>query len=652
MTLQNWEIDFPPQSTNVDVSIIICAFNKWEYTLNCLSAVCKSLMYNVCSAEVILVDDASDDRTKEIFSTIRGLRYLRNDINLGFLQSANTGAKKARGEFLLFLNNDTEPIGNWIDPLINRSKSSQKVGAVGSKLIYPDGRLQEAGGIIFNDATGWNYGKYADPKNPEYSYARKVDYCSGASLLIRRSYWEKYGGFDTQFIPAYYEDTDFCFQLRKHKLEVWFEPTSLVVHHEGISHGVDESSGLKAYQLANKSKFFEKWQELLLQQSLPDSSKVEFAARSRYQRRILVIDHQIPTPDQDSGSLRLFEILSSLVNLNQHVTFIPQNGLKRVGYAERLQDSGVEVIWGDFQKITNYLSQRRDSIDIIWISRPGPAKFFFDNLHSFLPNIPIVYDTVDLHFQRMKRQAVLKASEEIYIDSLNMELEELEIISRSAAAVVVSETEKKVINERSSTFVKVISNVHKFEIRKTSLSTKSGLLFVGGFNHEPNEDAVAWFIQEIFPIVLRVLPDCRLRIVGSNAPEWLMKLNHPNVDVLGWVENLEEIYLSSRVSIAPLRFGAGVKGKVGESLSMGTPIVLTEIAAEGMKLENGKNSLIANQPNEFAQAIIRLMTDDSLWIDISELGKVHIEENFGLQTLKTSLSSLLNTVKPLESKWL
>ena len=651
MTLQNWEIDFPPQSSKVDVSIVICAFNKWEYTLDCLASVCKSLSQNVSAAEVILVDDASSDKTNEVFCTVRGLRYVRNDTNLGFLQSAKIGASHARGEFVLFLNNDTEPIGNWIDPLVNRANSSQKIGAVGSKLIYPDGRLQEAGGIIFSDASGWNYGKFADAESPEFSYARKVDYCSGASLLIRRSYWEEFGGFDTRFIPAYYEDTDFCFQLRNNGLEVWFEPKSLVVHHEGISHGVDESSGLKAYQLANKSKFSEKWQNLLSRQPSPDSSQVQLAARSNYKRRVLVIDHQIPTPDQDSGSLRMFEILNSLINLNQHVTFIPENGLKKIGYCERLQESGVEVIWGDLQSIAKYLIQRRNSFDLIWISRPGPAKFFFEHLHGLLQDIPIIYDTVDLHFQRVRRQAVLKASEETYIDSLNIEIDELDIISRSAATVVVSEIEKKLINERSSTLVRVISNVHKFENRKVSLSSKSDLLFVGGFAHEPNEDAVAWFIQEIFPIVLSTLPKCRLRIVGSKAPGWLMELDHPNVEVLGWVESLEEIYLRSRVSIAPLRYGAGVKGKVGESLSMGTPTVLTEIAAEGMNLENGKHSLIANHPKDFAEAIIRLMTDDSLWTSIEQMGRRHVEENFGVSTLRNSLVSLLNVVKPVESKW-
>jgi glycosyltransferase involved in cell wall biosynthesis len=219
------------------------------------------------------------------------------------------------------------------------------------------------------------------------------------------------------------------------------------------------------------------------------------------------------------------------------------------------------------------------------------------------------------------------------------------------AAIAVSDGEKKLLNERSSTYVHVIGNVHRLVSNTTSLSSRSDLLFVGGFGHEPNEDAVIWFIEEIFPKVIKSLPHCRLRIVGSRIPQWLQELQHPNIEVLGWVENVDEIYRKSRLSIAPLRFGAGVKGKVGESLSMSTPMVLTPIAAEGMFLENRKHALIANDPDDFAAAIIELMTDDSLWTSISVNGKNRIEEKYGLSALRNLLAELLNIAKPLELQW-
>jgi glycosyltransferase involved in cell wall biosynthesis len=302
--------------------------------------------------------------------------------------------------------------------------------------------------------------------------------------------------------------------------------------------------------------------------------------------------------------------------------------------------------------MTKSIATRAESFDVVWISRPGPAKYFFENFKELLPNVPIIYDTVDLHFQRVRRQAQLNESEVSYTDSLRFEIDELDIISRSAAAVAVSDVEKKLLNERSSTLVRVIGNVHRLVPITTSPTLRSDLLFVGGFGHQPNEDAVIWFIKEIFPIVIKSLPNCRLRIVGSRVPKWLLELQHSNIEVIGWVENLDEIYLKSRLGIAPLRYGAGVKGKVGESLSMSTPMVLTEIAAEGMYLEDGKHALIANHPEDFAQAIIKLMTDDLLWKSISAAGKQRIEEKFGVSSLKNSISGLLDIVKPLESQWL
>lgn len=637
--LENWEIDFPPISSDCDVSIVICAFNKWEYTLNCLGAVCNSLSQNVSTAEVILVDDASTDNTREVLSVIRGLRYIRSESNQGFLRSAKLGASLAKGRNILFLNNDTVPIGNWIDPLVRRIDSSSKVGAVGSRLVYQDGMLQEAGGIIFSDASGWNYGKGMKADLPEFSYPRKVDYCSGAALMIRKDLWLKIGGFDETFAPAYYEDTDACFALRSIGFEVWYEPASIVVHFEGISHGKELSSGLKAYQVANKEKFHKKWISVLSEHFPASSKLVEGAARRESKKRILVIDHQVPTPDQDSGSLRLFEVMRVLVAMNFHITFVPENGLRRVGYSDKLISLGVELVT-DFRYLEELLGKRENFYDFAWVSRPGPAKFFFANIFSKLEATKVIYDSVDLHFQRLRRQYATGDEQITYKESLITELAELDLISQSNLALVTSDTERDLLLERVKTPIRVVSNVHKTHRYATSLYQRSDLLFIGGFSHQPNEDGIAWFIGEILPIVLKKLPDLRLKIIGSKVPSWLTNLMHPNIDVIGWVERVEPFYATTRVSIAPLRYGAGVKGKVGEALSLATPMVLTNIAAEGMSLINRQNALIEDEPERFASAIIELMQDDALWKELSSNGKLHIEEKFGVGRLQKSLEEI------------
>jgi GT2 family glycosyltransferase len=642
-TLENWEIDFPPISSNCDVSIVVCAFNKWEYTLNCLGAICKSLIQNTATVEVILVDDASNDKTQEVLSTIRGLRYLRNDSNLGFLKSAKFGASLAQGRNVLFLNNDTVPIGNWIDPLVRRMNSNPRIGAVGSKLVYQDGSLQEAGGIIFSDASGWNYGKGTTQDLPEYGYPRKVDYCSGAALMIRADLWLQIGGFDERFAPAYYEDTDACFTLQSLGYEVWYEPASIVIHFEGISHGKELTSGLKAYQVSNKDKFYDKWRKVLSEHFPADASIVEQASRRKYKKRILIIDHQIPTPDQDSGSLRLFEIIRVLIGMNFHITFFPENELRRVGYSERLVSLGVELVT-ELKQFEDLISRRENFYDCVWLSRPGPAKFFFEKVSPKLGSKPVIYDSVDLHFQRVRRQAITGDGKVTYSDSLITELDELNLISKSDLALVVSQTEKEILAERTNKPIRVVSNVHKYQNQTASILNRRDIIFVGGFSHKPNEDGIAWFIGEIFPQVLRQLPNVNLKIIGSKSPQWLINLMHPNIHVIGWAEKVEPHYASARVSIAPLRYGAGVKGKVGESLSLATPIVLTNIAAEGMSLTNRQNALIEDEPNRFAAAIIELMQSDELWQELSRNGKQHIEESLGVKQLQKSLEEVFSTL--------
>lgn len=644
--MKNWEIDFPPISSSCDVSIVICAYNKWEYTLNCLGAVCKSLSQNVATAEVILVDDCSNDKTQEVFAGVRGLRYIRNSSNLGFLRSANVGAKVAKGRNILFLNNDTIPIGNWIDPLLNRIDGSERVGAVGSRLVYQDGTLQEAGGIIFADASGWNYGKQASIDLPEFNYPRKVDYCSGAALMIRSDLWLKIGGFDERFAPAYYEDTDACFALHDIGFEVWYEPASIVVHFEGISHGKELTSGLKFHQVENRKKFFQKWSSTLAGHYQGDPSIVEFAARRKYKRRILIIDHQVPTPDQDSGSLRLFEVMRSLLRMDFHITFLPENGLRRVGYSDRLISLGIELI-SEFKQFEQLLEKRKNFYDYVWLSRPGPANFFYENVHLKLSGTQVIYDSVDLHFQRVRRQSATGDTQVTYRDSLVTELEELDLIAKSDIALVVSKAESELLHDRVRVPIKLVSNVHQFHHSTTSLHSRIDLLFVGGFAHKPNEDGIAWFIGEIFPIVLSKLPNLRLKIIGSNVPSWLTNLMHPNIEVVGWVEKVEPYYSSARVSIAPLRYGAGVKGKVGESLSLVTPMVLTSVAAEGMSLKNGENALIEDDAHGFARAIIELMSDDILWQELATKGKAHIEETLGVTKLQESLEEVFSTLDGL-----
>lgn len=254
-----------PIYRNPKISIIIPVYNKVDYTIRCLDSLKRNLSQDL-EVEVIIVNDCSSDNTRDSLEKIHGLCLINNQINSGFIHSCNAGAAAAKGEFLYFLNNDTELLPNSLESMLEVFQTHKNVGVVGSKLIYPHGALQEAGNIVFQDASGWNYGRNQNPHDPRYNFLRSVDYCSGASLLVKREIFEQLGGFEQEFKPAYYEDTDFCFAVR-HRLglEVMYQPRSEVIHYEGVSSGTSTLDGVKRYQVVNARKFKKKWADVLRQ---------------------------------------------------------------------------------------------------------------------------------------------------------------------------------------------------------------------------------------------------------------------------------------------------------------------------------------------------------------------------------------------------
>ena len=263
---------------NPKVSIIIPVYNKVEYTFNCLKSIHEFV--KGVTFEVIIVSDCSTDRTKELMTQIQGVIYLENASNSGFVISCNYGATKAKGEYLCFLNNDTIVQENWLESLVNTIESDNTVGLTGSQFIFPDGDLQEAGGIVWNDGATFSYGRKDDPRNVEYNFAREVNYCTGASILLRKTDFDLYP-FDTLFAPGYYEDVDLCFSI--HYLlnkKIIYQPLSKVVHFEGISAGTSTTGGMKQYQILNAIKFKHKWETQLANLKPNSFLNVSFALKS------------------------------------------------------------------------------------------------------------------------------------------------------------------------------------------------------------------------------------------------------------------------------------------------------------------------------------------------------------------------------------
>jgi len=633
-----------------EISILIPAYNKLGYTFNCLQSVKASCSEYDGKYEVIVVDDGSTDRTTWLLSRIRGLKLISSDENMGYVRSNNLGVREARGKHIVLLNNDTIVTSRWLEFLVRTFKEHSKVGAVGSKLIYPSGVLQEAGSIIWNDGTGWNYGRFDDPEKSEYQYVRDVDYCSAASLMVDRNFVRPLGIFDERFHPGYYEDTDLCFFIRSKGGRVLFQPKSVAIHFEGVSHGRDTSSGIKKYQVVNREKFVEKWKRALRIQYTSDPRNV-LRARDRPGRKsILVFDHRMLEYDTNSGDLRMYSILQLLKSVSWNVTFYPASRECVEPYAFELRQRGIEV-FGEKRPIEEFLVQRRDYYDIILLSRVRVAAEYIDAVTLWHPQSTLIVDFPDLESLRESRYAKLVNDDQKAAEAEKLSLKELDVARRADLVITITEAERRRLLERDQKLrVRVLPNIHDVIVDGLSFDERKDLLYIGGFEHPPNVDAVLFFVKEIFPLVRRSLPSIELLIVGSKMPDAIRNIQVAGVRVVGYVKDLAPLLSSCRVFVAPLRYGAGLKGKIGMAMAAGLPVVTSSTGAEGIETRGREVLLVGDSAEEFAKRVVQLYTDRNLWEILSRNAKSYAERRYSPHTVRQNLLRTLKEAHPVNLK--
>lgn len=633
------ELTIPPVTGRFSTSIVIPVLNNPDLTFRCLQSIIEHTVAG--TYEVIVVDNGSAEPTQQMLARVNGLHVIRNDANVGFVGACNQGAEAGTGEFVLFLNNDTVVQPRWLDALVDTFRRDASAGAVGSKLIYPNGRLQEAGGIIWQDGDGWNYGRNEDPDAPEFNYVREVDYCSGASLAVRRSLFQTLGGFDDYYAPAYYEDTDLAFRLRALGFRVIYQPASRVIHFEGATAGTNTASGLKSYQVINHRKFRERHATALTAQHPHDPSLLRSARDRRSGRRILLVDHMVPHHDQDAGSVRMMALLTILVELGYRVTFLPDNLAPIQPYTSDLQQLGVEVLYGPFANF-EFVKERCSEFDIAILCRARFAERYLPSLLDSEQRPFIIFDTIDLHHLREERLAALLKDAALVKSAAETRTIELGVIRSSDMVWVTSTHEATLLrDDRTLPAVEIVPMIHNVRNDVPAFSGRRNILFIGGFQHPPNEDGVLWFINDVMPLIRAELPGVQFIIVGSQAPRSVLKLQSDDVVVKGFVRDIEPIFDSCRVSVAPLRYGAGVKGKVTQSLAWGLPVVATPVAAEGIGMVDGDNVMIATDAADFARRVIQVYRDETVWSRLSQNGRRYIEGHLSHEAIRVSLGGIM-----------
>jgi glycosyltransferase involved in cell wall biosynthesis len=460
--------------------------------------------------------------------------------------------------------------------------------------------------------------------------------------MVPKALFDELGGFDEHYLPAYCEDSDLALKIRDKGYRVIYQPLSTVIHFEGITSGTDTTQGTKAYQVENSKKLFARWNQRLAQHQAAgidvDSAKDRMA-----NRRVLVIDHCTPTPNQDAGSVTVFNTLLLLREMKFQVTFIPEdNFLYMPEYTTALQRAGIEVLYAPYvNTVEQHLKEHGQRYDLAFLFRPGVVERHLVAIRKLCPQAKVLFHTVDLHFLRMSREAELQSDYAKQKAADEMKRRELAAIRAVDSSIVHSTAELEILRS-----LLVDAKLHVFplimDIKGTSKSfdVRRDIIFVGGYQHAPNVDAVQFFAEKIMPLLRKQLPGVRFYVVGSKPPPQIQELASEDIIIVGFVEDLNTVLCKMRVSVAPLRYGAGIKGKIGTAMAVGLPVVATSLAAEGMSLTDGENVMVADGPEQFADAVVSLYQDETLWSRISHNGLEFAENAWGAEAAWKILSDI------------
>lgn len=604
-----------PTSEAPVVSIVMVLFNQAELTFECLRSLTQALDL---PAEVILVDNASSDRTGELLDRLDGARVRRNVENLHFLRGVNAAADLARGRWLLLLNNDTRLEAGSIAAAAERLEAEPDLGAVGGRIVLLDGSLQEAGSIVWNDGSCQGYGRGQDPWAPEFQFRRDVDYCSGAFLMTPRSLFEALGRFDMAFAPAYYEETDLCMRIREAGLRIGYEPRVRLSHFEFGSSA--SSAAALELQAAHHQVFRERHAEALKADHLPPAAG-SLRARMRQERRgrLLIIDDQIPYPELGAGYPRALDLVRAASNAGWFVTFYP------CAYPDADFASAYRLLPPDMEiaaelgrdGLTGFMRARAGYYDAAIVSRPHNMEAFRASLAQapgFLDMSRVVYDAEAIFALRDEARA--KMQERTSAPTKGSLADELALGQGPAVILAVNELEAANFRRAGARDVRVLGHALEARPTETPFAARRDLLFVGAMDEDdsPNADSLDFFVREVMPELDALIgPDWTLRVVGRNGAARVRALAGPRVQLLGRIEDIQDLYASSRVFIAPTRYAAGIPMKVHEAAARGLPSAVTSLLARQLGWKDGQAVTVGDTPQEFARACQRLYQDAAVW---------------------------------------
>jgi GT2 family glycosyltransferase len=631
-----------PRSDKPTISIVLVLFNRAELTLACLRSIAES---HAQDTEVVLIDNASSDKTSQLLDRLRGGRILRNSENRHFLSGVNQAAQECRGEYMLLLNNDSQLQPGALQNALATIQAAPDIGAVGGKIILLDGTLQEAGSIVWQDGSCTGYGRGDSPLAPMYNFRRDVDYCSGAFLLTPLKVWKQLGGFDEAFKPAYYEETDYCMRLWQNGLRVVYEPTATIVHYEFASS--DATASAISLQAEHQGVFAARHRAALEQREKSGPDRL-LGVRSRGNaRRVLFLDDRVPHLWLGSGFPRANALIRTLINQGCFVTLYPLAGIDEpwnVAYSDLPREVEVMMEWGRAM-LESFLRTRRNYYSTIFVSRPHNMALLEPVLKThpgWFENVDVVYDAEALFASRdvgLRKLAGNPMTEEEIHATYAAE------VSLAAAAdrvLAVSEGERAAFRNHGVSSVDILGHCLNATPLPAGFEDRSGLLFVGAVHEElsPNGDSLIWFLTEVFPRIRAALGDIPFTIAGLNRSERIQQLAVGPVRITGHLATLTNLYSSARLFVAPTRYAAGIPHKVHEAAAYGLPVVATPLLATQLDW-TPEELAIAESSEDFAARCVEVYTNAAEWKRLRDAALKRVRAECSPQAFEDQVRKIL-----------
>lgn len=562
------------------VCIIINAVNCPEkYLHNCLASI-ENKVSSIDYELVVITNELLNlpDNIKQVLPTAIDKDSLAKNIN---------------AQYTFLISAYHQSLNNF---LANCLQSVDDFGVLTSKIIFASNGLLKYTGAKYDNQKVILQGLYSNPNDFEFNYIKPVELAT-ETLFVKTSDFLALEDFILEannWMQSLAKlSADLCAFLNK---PIYYHP-------------------LLAF-----ATYSDETPEIVL-----DKKPADLTNQKKSGLSILVVDAVYPTPDKDSGSRRLFELIKIFKSLNLTVYFLAHEAITTEKYYNDLVNLGIRVFKGHYHREKQFskLDQYLPTINFAWISRPDMNEIYGQHIKQTNPNIKWIYDTVDLHFIREQRAKQVSSSVSLVIDNNIDKLKEKELKLANLAdyTITVTDVEKEILNQHNIANVYTIPNIHPLQNiadKSLTFNEREGLLFIGSYLHQPNIDAAFWLIKEIMPIVWQTHPYIKVFLLGSNPTEDILGLAANSVIVPGYIEDVAPFFLNSRIFVAPLRFGAGMKGKIGQSLEFGLPVVSTEIGVEGMYLNDGENCMVADDTAKFAAKIVRLYDNEALWQRIHE----------------------------------